>query len=213
MSSSAFAPGPNSATQPRLRARRARVPAAIAGATPPAPPRGLGIGDRPFLGLPRRRAARHVRVERCAKCDALGKSLGSNMRECYRRAAGLAEAPSRARAALGAAAVGGVATAAYAAYGGFGNGNGGAGGKGFGGGGNGGGGGGEGGRARGQRRSSQMGASAGGAAAASASPGQEGEGESSIMHVGLPSPTKLASKHFRRSPNANSTSTFGPYDA
>ena len=142
MSSSAFAPGPNSATQPRLRARRARVPAAIAGATPPAPPRGLGIGDRPFLGLPRRRAARHVRVERCAKCDALGKSLGSNMRECYRRAAGLAEAPSRARAALGAAAVGGVATAAYAAYGGFGNGNGGAGGKGFGGGGNGFGGGG-----------------------------------------------------------------------
>ena len=82
------------------------------------------------------------------------------------------------------------------------------------GGGNGGGGGGEGGRARGQRRSSPMGASAGGAAAASASPGQEGEGESSIMHVGLPSPTKLASKHFRRSPNANtSTSTFGPYDA
>ena len=148
MSSSAFAPGPNSATQPRLRARRARVPAAIAGATPPAPPRGLGIGDRPFLGLPRRRAARHVRVERCAKCDALGKSLGSNMRECYRRAAGLAEAPSRARAALGAAAVGGVATAAYAAYGGFGNGNGGAGGKGFGGGGNGGGGGGGGAFAR-----------------------------------------------------------------
>ena len=145
MSSSAFAPGPNSATQPRLRARRARVPAAIAGATPPAPPRGLGIGDRPFLGLPRRHAARHVRVERCAKCDALGKSLGSNMRECCRRAAGLAEAPSRARAALGAAAVGGVATAAYAAYGGFGNGNGGAGGKGFGGGGNGGGGGGGGG--------------------------------------------------------------------
>ena len=84
------------------------------------------------------------------------------------------------------------------------------------GGGNGGGGGGEGGRARGQRRSSPMGASAGGAAAASASPGQgqgQGEGESSIMHVGLPSPTKLASKHFRRSPNANSTSTFGPYDA
>ena len=64
------------------------------------------------------------------------------MRECYRHAAGLAEAPSRARAALGAAAVGGVATAAYAAYGGFGNGNGGAGGKGFGGGGRGGGGGG-----------------------------------------------------------------------
>ena len=75
------------------------------------------------------------------------------------------------------------------------------------------GGGGVGGRARGQRRSSPMVASAGGAAAASASPGQEGEGESSIMHVGLPSPTKLASKHFRRSPNANSTSTFGPYDA
>ena len=84
------------------------------------------------------------------------------------------------------------------------------------GGGGGGNGGGEGGRARGQRRSSPMGASAGGAAAASASPGQgqgQGEGESSIMHVGLPSPTKLASKHFRRSPNANSTSTFGPYDA
>ena len=76
------------------------------------------------------------------------------------------------------------------------------------------GGGGVAGRARGQRRSSPMVASAGGAAAASASPGQEGEGESSIMHVGLPSPTKLASKHFRRSPNANtSTSTFGPYDA
>ena len=91
---------------------------------------------------------------------------------------------------------------------------GGNGGGGGGGGGNGGwNGGGEGGRARGQRRSSPMGASAGGAAAASASPGQEGEGESSIMHVGLPSPTKLASKHFRRSPNANSTSTFGPYDA
>ena len=55
--------------------------------------------------------------------------------ECCRACCRATEAPSRARAALGAAAVGGVATAAYAAYGGFGNGNGGAGGKGFGGGG------------------------------------------------------------------------------
>jgi hypothetical protein len=140
MSSTTFAPGRNPVTQPRLRARRTRVPAAIAGATPPAPPLGLGIRDRPFLGLPRRRAARHVRVERCAKCDALGKSLGANMRECCRRAAGLADEPSRARVALGAAAVGGVATAAYVAYGGSGGGRGGGlGGRGFGGGGNGGG--------------------------------------------------------------------------
>ena len=142
MSSTTFAPGRNPVTQPRLRARRTRVPAAIAGATPPSPPLGLGIRDRPFLGLPRRRAARHVRVERCAKCDALRKSLGANMRECCRRAAGLADEPSRARVALGAAAVGGVATAAYVAYGGSGGGRGGGlGGRGFGGGGNGGGGG------------------------------------------------------------------------
>ena len=146
MSSTTFAPGRNPVTQPRLRARRTRVPAAIAGATPPSPPLGLGIRDRPFLGLPRRRAPRHVRVERCAKCDALGKSLGANMRECCRRAAGLADEPSRARVALGAAAVGGVATAAYVAYGGSGGGRGGGlGGRGFGGGGNGGGGGGDGG--------------------------------------------------------------------
>ncbi len=143
MSSTPIAPGPNPATQPRLRTRRTRVPAAIAGATPPAPPRGLGLGDRPFLGLPRRRAARRVRVERCAKCDALGKSLGSNVRECCRRAAGLAEAPGRARVALGAAAVGGAAAAAYGAYGGSGGGRGGHGGKGGRGGGNGNGGGGD----------------------------------------------------------------------
>ena len=36
----------------------------------------------------------HVRVERCAKCDALGESLGSNMRECCRGAAGLRRRPA-----------------------------------------------------------------------------------------------------------------------
>ena len=65
----------------------------------------------------------------------------------------------------------------------------------------------EGGRARGQRPSSPMGAT----------PGQGeglGEGESSILYIRLPSPTKLASKHFRQSPVANSQNrTMGPYDA
>ena len=137
MSSTTFATGPNPATQPRLRTRRTPVPAAIAGAAPPTLPPGLGVGDRPFLGLPRRRAAGRVRVERCAKCDALRKSFGSNVRECC-RAAGLTEASGRARVAIGAAAIGGAAAAAYGAYGGSGGGRGG-GGKG-GGGGNGGGG-------------------------------------------------------------------------
>ena len=137
MSSTTFATGPNPATQPRLRTRRTPVPAAIAGAAPPTPPSGLGVGDRPFLGLPRRRAAGRVRVERCAKCDALRKSFGSNVRECC-RAAGLTEASGRARVAIGAAAIGGAAAVAYGAYGGSGGGRGG-GGKG-GGGGNGGGG-------------------------------------------------------------------------
>lgn len=42
----------------------------------------------------------------------------------------------------------------------------------------------------------------------------QGEDESGILQVRLPSPTKLAAKHFRQSPVANSqNSTFGPYDA
>ena len=77
---------------------------------------------RPSVPRPaRRRAARHVRVERCAKCDALGKSLGSNSGSATTRVGPAEDAQPRARA-LGAAAVGGVATAAYARVGGFGNG-------------------------------------------------------------------------------------------
>ena len=123
-------------SQPRLRPRRTHVPAAIAAVASPTPPRGLGPRTNPFIPLPRRRTSRHDHIERCAKCDALGKSLRSNMRECCWRAAGLADEPSAGRVALGAAAVGGVATAAYVAYGG--SGGGGMGGKGFGGGGGGG---------------------------------------------------------------------------
>ena len=67
------------------------------------------------------------------------------------------------------------------------------------------------------RRSSPLGVDVG-EVAASALPGEgegQGEGEdASILHIRLPSPTKLAAKHFRQSPVANSqNSTFGLYDA
>ena len=86
-------------SQPRLRPRRTHVPAAIAAVASPTPPRGLGPRTNPFIPLPRRRTSRHDHIERCAKCDALGKSLRSNMRECCWRAAGLADEPSAGRVA------------------------------------------------------------------------------------------------------------------